>query len=909
MEPHEDLTPDKDDLPLRANTNHMLVKHYVLDLMVHPERRVISGSVVLFLEPCPGGRGNAEEDDSGAGSGASTLEARGSQDGSGGRYRDVDRTEDGTKALGKRRMEKMTGAGETQGGEKQAVSGIESKTAAQAENIHSSHLWDTTSDDDFTLVLDCCDLDVSKVEEVDVTSVLAMASFPSELASERSGVSSANPQAAFIQKLVSWPSNRWRQKHRLFLLCSQTPGAQDGGSLPFQIEQWSLQVRKKGAASPQEFPRAVRIWYETRPTGRSVRWTTDQDHRVCVYTAGSPINNRALFPCQEPPVAMSTWQATVRAPSECLVLMSGEEQALPTEDADTRFSTWSYYVTMPMPASTFTLAVGHWCQVTAEIPPALEGEVRNRTDCGRTAKPGDASGERTEAGLVSGPGSSSSKVVKDSPHQTGSGDRTTCSDSTFSYAPLEDQALSVTDYSGMVNGGVSCSHDDYPCRFTERSAWSQRVIPHRVFGPVGLLQQAQMAVLQLLPRCLAAAHAVLGVHPFPRLDVLIVPAGFSSLGMASPHIMFLSQSVLSDGSPGSGESCLSLCGSRLCHEIAHSWFGLVIGARDWTEEWISEGFATYLEDIIWAQAQQLSFHETAEHSDLKALLRWRRLSDELQNSQEELQILRPNMENTGQVSESGSSTVKHALNPDKTFMQVHYLKGYFLLRFLASQVGDEQFMDFFRLFVKKYHGQLILSQDFLQMLLITFPDMERKGLTLSAIYAEWLDRPGIPKWLYERSSVWSQARLVEEVKAEVVKWILLSRSHQGTGRKRRRIEPKVNYKELTSDQLMMLLELLLEEPELSVATIRTLQKTYNPHKQDAEVRHRWCELVVKHGYTQAYGDVEHFLVHDQAMGVYLYGELMVHEDPEQQALAGRCLSLVQEEMDQSARRMVQEMIL
>lgn len=137
---------------------------------------------------------------------------------------------------------------------------------------------------------------------------------------------------------------------------------------------------------------------------------------------------------------------------------------------------------------------------------------------------------------------------------------------------------------------------------------------------------------------------------------------------------------------------------------------------------------------------------------------------------------RPNMENTGQVSESGSSTVKHALNPDKTFMQVHYLKvrgvccassrqgmmgeagadgkigmflfdvlgagcvmdvavaveflcivfggpciavftclvffvqGYFLLRFLASQVGERQFIDFFRLFVKKYHGQLILSQ-------------------------------------------------------------------------------------------------------------------------------------------------------------------------------------------------------
>ncbi|CAB1320054.1 unnamed protein product [Coregonus sp. 'balchen'] len=76
-----------------------------------------------------------------------------------------------------------------------------------------------------------------------------------------------------------------------------------------------------------------------------------------------------------------------------------------------------------------------------------------------------------------------------------------------------------------------------------------------------------------------------------------------------------------------------------------------------------------------------------------------------------------------------------------------------------------------------------------------------------------------------------------------------------------------------------------------------------------EVRHRWCELVVKHKYAQAYGDVEHFLIHDQAMGVYLYGELMVQEDSRQQALARRCLSLVQNEMDQSARRVVEEMVL
>lgn len=79
----------------------------------------------------------------------------------------------------------------------------------------------------------------------------------------------------------------------------------------------------------------------------------------------------------------------------------------------------------------------------------------------------------------------------------------------------------------------------------------------------------------------------------------------SVIFLPSPHIIFLSQSVLNAGSSGSEENELSLCGSRICHEIAHSWFGLVIGAKDWTEEWISEGFATYLEDIIWAEVRQV----------------------------------------------------------------------------------------------------------------------------------------------------------------------------------------------------------------------------------------------------------------------------------------------------------------
>ncbi|XP_034152296.1 aminopeptidase O isoform X3 [Esox lucius] len=843
----DDVNPDRDDLPLRANTSHILVRHYVLDLDIHFHTQVITGTLVLFLEPGPG-----------AGEGAWAGEGPGA-------------------------------------GEGDLYTAQPSKTADS---------WEDESNGDFTLVLDCCDLAVSKVEELDVASVLDLLGLLEEVRGEESVVEPqpGSQSAVLIQRLISLPATQWKKQHHLYSQCSRAPASESGRPLVFHTDRWSLQVRHRGTRTPQEFPRALRICYETKPEGGSVRWTKDQDNRSCVYTAGSPINNRALFPCQEPPVAMSTWQARVRAPRGCVVLLSGENQAEPTHLQETGLCSWDYYVTMPMPASTFTLAVGSWSLVPTAQQTALFGAPHSHT------------------GSLDLPFAASPQFM-------------------FERSALKDEKHFESGCTVSGENNVSCCHVDYPCRFTEASAWSQRIIPHRVFAPPSLVPKAQFQILPLLPRCLAAAHATLGVHPFPRLDILIVPAGFSSLGMASPHIIFLSQSVLCGERDGVGgvQPGLSLCGSRLCHELSHSWFGLAIGARDWTEEWISEGFATYLEDVIWARAQQLSRTETDEQSKLKALLRWRRLSEELQNSEDQLQILRPNMESTGQVSESGSSFVKHALNPEKNFMQVHYLKGYFLLRFLASKVEDERFLSFFKLFVMKYHGQLILSQDFLQMLLETFPDKERQGLTLEAIHADWLDRPGIPKWLFEGSAAWTQTRLVEEVKAEpvspflslpqsvsfthrngayicccddlVVKWIGLNQS-VGRGRKRKRARPKVNLdRVVTPEQLVLLLELLLEEAELSVTSLCTIQRTYNLQEQDAEVRHRWCELVVKHKHTEAYHDVEHFLQHDQAMGVYLYGELMVHEDARQQALARHCLSLLQDEMDQSARRVVEEMVL
>ncbi|XP_056370226.1 aminopeptidase O isoform X2 [Oenanthe melanoleuca] len=824
------LDPMKDDLPLMANTSYMLVKHYVLDLDVDFKNKVIEGSIVLFFET-----GSQYKKTSSAGKESchspfdETCKMRASE------------------PCHIPMINMSTCSSKTEYNDF-AVSGTEEEATSDENSNHSNNEQasgissskdccgiENHGNKDFLLILDCCDLSVLKVEEVDVAAVSGIEKFTRSV--KLTGVSKEleNLRNQIVHELVTLPADRWKEQLYYFTHCSQAPGC---GELLFSTGTWSLEIRKSGIQTPADFPHAIRIWYKTKPEGRSVTWTTDQSGRPCVYTMGSPINNRALFPCQEPPIALSTWQASVRTAAGFVVLMSGENSAEPVQLREGILS-WYYYVSMPMPASTFTIAVGCWQEVKQQFSKQTAA-IETNTVCSLPS--------------------------------------------------------SQTDF--RWHEGV-CGHVEYPCRFQNPAARLQAVIPYRVFAPWCLMESCEEYLLQLIPQCLSAAYATLGTHPFSRLDVLIVPSNFSSLGMASPHIIFLSQSVLPGGS--------HLCGTRLCHEIAHAWFGLAIGARDWTEEWLSEGFATFLEDIFWARAQQLSHDEIKGQQELKALLRWRRLRDEVQNSEEELQVLRPKKESTGELSESGASVVKYGLKAEKIFMQVHYLKGYFLLRSLARTIGEVSYLASLRKFVVKFHGQLVLSQDFLSMLLEDIPKQKGSGLTVESIFQNWLDTSGIPKPLLEEGETWKECQLVQQVSAEVTKWIQTNRRIRKSSKKKMK-QDEVVFQQLLPDQLVLLLESLLEEKTLCPKILQCLERTYGLREQDAEVRHRWCELVIKHKYEPGYGDIERFLREDQAMGVYLYGELMVNEDAKQQELARKCFAAAQEHMDASSAKVVAEML-
>ncbi|XP_009076304.1 PREDICTED: aminopeptidase O-like [Acanthisitta chloris] len=316
------LDPMKDDLPLMANTSYMLVKHYILDLDVDFKSKVIEGSIVLFFET-----GSQYRKTSSTGKECcqsefdETCKIRTSE------CCHIPRTNVSDCSP---EMEYNDFAVGGKGEENSDKNGNHSNNA-QASGISSSKDccgMMNHGKKDFLLVLDCCDLSVLKVEEVDVAAVSGIEKFTRS--SKLTGVSKEleNLRNQIVHELVTLPPDRWKEQLSYFTHCSQAPGC---GELLFTTGTWSLEIRKSGIQTPADFPHAIRIWYKTKPEGKSVTWTTDQNGRPCVYTMGSPINNRALFPCQEPPVALSTWQASVRTAAGFVVLMSGENSAEPVQ--------------------------------------------------------------------------------------------------------------------------------------------------------------------------------------------------------------------------------------------------------------------------------------------------------------------------------------------------------------------------------------------------------------------------------------------------------------------------------------------------------------------------------------------------------------------------------------------------
>ncbi len=152
----------------------------------------------------------------------------------------------------------------------------------------------------------------------------------------------------------------------------------------------------------------------------------------------------------------------------------------------------------------------------------------------------------------------------------------------------------------------------------------------------------------------------------------------------------------------------------VAHEVAHQWFGNSLTEKNWRDIWLSEGFATYLNDLY------------LEHFYGKQKLKERM-------TMERQKVIRFSKKWPYPVVYDENNNLFRLLNPNS------YEKGAWVLHMLRYRIRDKAFFKLLKTFYQTYELKNASTEDFITMA------EEISGQDLKNFFKQWLYRPGIPK--------------------------------------------------------------------------------------------------------------------------------------------------------------------
>lgn len=178
-------------------------------------------------------------------------------------------------------------------------------------------------------------------------------------------------------------------------------------------------------------------------------------------------------------------------------------------------------------------------------------------------------------------------------------------------------------------------------------------------------------------------------YPLPTLDMIAIP-DFSSGAMENWGAITYRESALLVDEENSSLNNKQWVALVIAHELAHQWFGNLVTMRWWTHLWLNEGFASYIEYLAvnklfpeWDIWTQFTTH------DLGVALRL----DSLKNTHPiEVEVHHP--EEIGEI-----------------FDEVSYSKGASIIRMLANYLGEENFRNGLRHYLKKHSYKNTETED------------------------------------------------------------------------------------------------------------------------------------------------------------------------------------------------------
>jgi aminopeptidase N len=151
------------------------------------------------------------------------------------------------------------------------------------------------------------------------------------------------------------------------------------------------------------------------------------------------------------------------------------------------------------------------------------------------------------------------------------------------------------------------------------------------------------------------------------------------------------------------------------HELSHQWFGDLLTTRDWSNAWLNEGFATFMEQI---------YREESRGAD-EAI--WDRMGAERQTITADRRNRRPIVYN------------RYVSDPIEVFFSGHiYPKGATVLQMLRHQLGDSLFWKAMHHYTESHMFGNVVTADLQRAF------EETTGRDFSAFFKQWVYGAGFP---------------------------------------------------------------------------------------------------------------------------------------------------------------------
>ena len=215
---------------------------------------------------------------------------------------------------------------------------------------------------------------------------------------------------------------------------------------------------------------------------------------------------------------------------------------------------------------------------------------------------------------------------------------------------------------------------------------------------------------------------VFGRYPLDELTVVTVPRQYSQ---AMLGLVTLSNRVMVDWGVFGPLLRVQDRGSVVAHEVAHQWWGHLVGWRSYRDQWISEAMANYA-TLLWAR-----------HRGLKPAV------GPVTGWQQELTAT---LDDGRPIESLGPLVLGERLFSSRSrdaYQAIVYRKGALVLEMLARKFGEQDFLRALEALVGAAAGRVISTADFLSLL------EQITAIDLDAFARQFIFGTGLPEVTYD----------------------------------------------------------------------------------------------------------------------------------------------------------------